>query len=103
MQLIKKILRKFNKNKSRLIDYQYYKESINDKNELIERSKLAYNLNQNPLLNIILNQLEVATATEIASTDLSKKDKIMSLSAYLKAISYIRLDIDSLINLDIEE
>jgi len=94
IKFIKNIFTKVNN-----LNYQEYREAILSKEDIFKRANYAQALKNNPILDIILNQLEVATADNIAGAKLTDEKKIISLTAYLKAIRDLRVEVEALIEI----
>ena len=94
IKFIKNIFTKVNN-----LNYQEYREAILSKEDIFKRANYAQALKNNPILDIILNQLEVATADNIAGAKLTNEKKIISLTAYLKSIRDLRVEIEALIEI----
>lgn len=94
MRFIKNIFTKVNN-----LNYQQYRDAILSEEDIFKRANYAQALKDNTILTIILNQLEVATADNIAGAKLTDEKKIISLTAYLKAIRDLRVEIGALIEI----
>ena len=94
MQYIKNKLKKIYS-----LNYQEYRDAITSKEDILKRAYHVKSLKDNPILTIILNQLEVSTADNIAGASLYDEKKIIGLTAYLKAIRDLKNEISALVEI----
>lgn len=94
MKFIKNIFKKVNN-----LNYKEYREAILSEEDIFKRANYAQALKNNPILDIILNQLEVATADNIAGAKLTDEKELIGLTSYLKSIRDLRVEIEALIEI----